>query len=244
MTWYQKWFNSPYYAVLYANRNEEEAQLFIDNLLMFLKPKTNCSMLDLACGKGRHANYLASKGFNVFALDIAENNILYAKQHYKPLPNLQFSVADMRIAYKQNFFNYVFNFFTSFGYFQNVADNIKTLKAINQSLKPNGYLLIDFLNLNKVKNTLIPFETKIINNIQFNIEKHISETHIVKKININDNNKIFNFEEKVQAISPSQLNNYLIQTNFCVKNLWGNYSLSNFCETNSDRLIILAQKIN
>lgn len=39
MNWYEKWFNTKYYHILYANRDYKEAKLFINNLASHLKLK-------------------------------------------------------------------------------------------------------------------------------------------------------------------------------------------------------------
>ena len=62
--WFELWFDSPFYHILYKNRNQDEANQFIDNIIEHLKIK-NVSILDMACGKGRHAYHLAEKGFTV-----------------------------------------------------------------------------------------------------------------------------------------------------------------------------------
>ena len=60
--WFENWFDSPYYHILYQNRNDDEAKFFIDNLCAYLKPSLNDTLLDVACGRGRHAIYLNKKG--------------------------------------------------------------------------------------------------------------------------------------------------------------------------------------
>ena len=79
--WFKDWFNSPYYYKLYFQRDAAEAALFIDKLIDHLKPATGASMLDVACGKGRHSIQLASKGFEVTGIDLAEDSIMEAKHH-------------------------------------------------------------------------------------------------------------------------------------------------------------------
>ena len=49
--WFSEWFNSPYYHILYKNRNEVEAKSFIDKLISYLDFKPTDQLLDLACGK-------------------------------------------------------------------------------------------------------------------------------------------------------------------------------------------------
>ena len=70
--WYKDWFNSPYYHKLYFNRDEQEAEKFISQLLNFLKPPAGSKMVDVACGKGRHSKFLAEQGFNVTGLDVID----------------------------------------------------------------------------------------------------------------------------------------------------------------------------
>ncbi len=78
--WFSEWFNSPYYHILYKNRDGNEARFFIDNLIGFLEISSRNRVLDLACGRGRHSVYLNSKGFRVVGIDIAPGNIAYARQ--------------------------------------------------------------------------------------------------------------------------------------------------------------------
>ena len=53
--WFDTWFNSPYYHLLYKDRDFSEADNFISNLLKQLNPSQHHSFLDVACGKGRHS---------------------------------------------------------------------------------------------------------------------------------------------------------------------------------------------
>ena len=66
------WFNSSYYHILYKNRDYNEAEHFINNLITKLNIKKNSKILDLACGSGRHSIYLNKKGMNV-VLDLGAN---------------------------------------------------------------------------------------------------------------------------------------------------------------------------
>ena len=68
--WFQSWFNTTYYHILYKNRDNKEAELFISNLIYYLNliPEKD-SILDLACGQGRHSKYLNSLGYNVTGID-------------------------------------------------------------------------------------------------------------------------------------------------------------------------------
>ncbi|MEM1002389.1 MAG: SAM-dependent methyltransferase, partial [Bacteroidota bacterium] len=56
--WYASWFDSPYYHILYKDRDYDEAQALIDSLTQYLNLPENGRVLDLACGRGRHSVYL------------------------------------------------------------------------------------------------------------------------------------------------------------------------------------------
>src|SRR5215470_2336385 len=112
--WFKHWFDSSFYHQLYANRDENEAAAFINELVNELEPAANARMLDLGCGSGRHSKYLASKGFDVTGIDLAGSSIRQAKRW--ETEKLRFYRHDMRVTFGREVFDIVFNFFTSFGY--------------------------------------------------------------------------------------------------------------------------------
>ena len=89
MTWFSSWFDTPYYHTLYKHRNDEEAELFVHNLMQYIQPAANSRLLDLACGKGRHSTFLAKNNpaIQVVGVDLSPNSITYA-QAQNTLPNL------------------------------------------------------------------------------------------------------------------------------------------------------------
>ena len=123
--WFTAWFNTPYYHILYKNRNDEDAQFFMRNLTNFLALAKNAHILDLPCGKGRHSVYLNSLGYTVTGGDLSENSINHAKNFENE--TLYFEVFDMRKPIK-NTYDAIFNLFTSFGYFDEDEEDITVLK--------------------------------------------------------------------------------------------------------------------
>ena len=116
--WYASWFNTPYYHLLYKDRDHREAALFMNTLTSYLNLRVNDTILDLACGRGRHAKYLSRKGFDVTGVDLSEESIEYAKQFESA--KLHFEIHDMCLPYPQQF-DAVFNLFTSYGYFEKIC---------------------------------------------------------------------------------------------------------------------------
>ena len=116
-SWYEEWFDSPYYHLLYQDRDEDEAQLFIHALAHKLRIPPEAKILDAACGKGRHSKTLAKYGFRVTGIDLSANNIAAARK-YECANALHFEVWRYAARfYRENEFDYVLNLFSSFGYF-------------------------------------------------------------------------------------------------------------------------------
>ena len=231
------WFNSDYYHILYKNRDKKEAEFFINNLIKKLKIKKNSKILDLACGVGRHSFYLNKKGMNVIGIDNSENNIKKAKKFENKF--LKFKKKEMTEDYGQEF-DFIFNLFTSFGYI-NEKHNLNTFKSINNSLINHGILVIDYLNVFKLKEELVEKETKKIGNIIFNIKRSFKDNFIVKKIKIKDYNKIFYFEERVMELTKNDFQYYLKKFDFEILDVYGNYNLEKY-HKNSERLIMIIKK--
>ncbi|MCB0400716.1 MAG: methyltransferase domain-containing protein [Flavobacteriales bacterium] len=238
--WYCDWFDSPYYHTLYKTRDNQEAQEFIRTLIGFLSPAPQSMMLDAACGKGRHAIFLASFGYQVHAFDLSPNNIELARKHESS--GLKFFINDIRTPLKDTHYDYAFNMFTSFGYFEDEADNLKALKAIYASLKPGGRFVMDFMNVARVMNHLVEQETKSIDGIDFHIEKSVSNGFIEKRITFSDRSRHFSFLEKVKIITRDQLIDLFVHAGFQVLFEFGDYELGDFNLQESDRIIIIAKK--
>jgi len=240
--WFELWFDSPLYHILYKNRNQEEAAQFIDNIVEYLKID-NAKILDLACGKGRHAYHLGQKGFDVVGLDLSPESINFANTMYQ-LPNLEFYVHDMRLPFRINYFDYIFNLFTSLGYFNDLKENEKVFESIHSGLKENGYVLIDFMNAEKAVKNLVPRENKEIDDYQFYIRKEIKDGKIIKHIQIEKEEKIWMFREEVQILLQHHFHTFLNNTGFTLVKEFGDYQLNPFQPKLSDRYIILAKKNN
>lgn len=238
--WFKEWFDSPYYHTLYKYRDEQEAKNFIDRLIAFLKPKSESKMLDLACGKGRYSRHLASKGFEVVGLDLSPSSIDYARQFETPL--LTFYTHDMRQIYRTNYFDYVFNFFTSFGYFKSDKEHLRTLKTIAAGLKPNGYFILDFFNAKKVMARLPHEEVRKEGEVEFWIKKWAENGRILKKIEVRDGDQQFTFLENVRAFEREDFEKLFLEAGLKITKIFGDYHLNRFRENESDRLILIARK--
>ncbi|MBE0391289.1 bifunctional 2-polyprenyl-6-hydroxyphenol methylase/3-demethylubiquinol 3-O-methyltransferase UbiG [Flavobacterium sp. PL002] len=235
-TWFSSWFDTPYYHILYKDRNYREAQVFMDNLTHYLNLPEKAKVLDLACGKGRHSIYLNQLGFNVLGADLSENSIEQASINTND--SLHFEVHDMREPFEEKY-DAIFNLFTSFGYFENDEDNLTTLKAIKESLSEYGFAVIDFMNVTQVINTLVPEETKTVDGIDFHLKRYLKEGHIYKEIDFEDQGRKFHYTEKVRALTLTDFEELMEEAGIFLLDIFGDYKLKKFHKIESERLIMI-----
>jgi len=237
--WFASWFDTSYYHQLYNHRSEEEAQAFIERLVDFLALEPKSEVLDLACGKGRHARTLHTLGLNVLGTDLSPESIAFANE--SAVNGLQFKVQDMREPLPNVSFDAVFNLFTSFGYFDSTVENQRVIDAVNSMLKPRGILVIDFLNAQLVINTLVSSEEVQRDALTFKIRREITAGKVIKHIEFTDEGKDFNYTEQVQLLNLSDFE-ALLNRDFSILHTFGNYALDAFDPSTSPRLILIAQK--
>ena len=239
-SWATSWFNSPYYHLLYQHRDEREARHFMTNLLRYINLPEQSHILDLACGKGRHAVYLAEQNYRVTGIDLASDSIAWARHTVRK--GLNFEVHDMRQPFPVRDLDAVFNLFTSFGYFETEEEHQQTLKNVSDSLKLGGRVVIDFLNAEKVIQNLVAEDTKNVNGIVFHQRRYVRNGYITKEIQFDDEGQRHSYQEKVRAFSLHCFRALLKPLALQIDTCFGDYDLNPFDEKESSRLIILATK--
>lgn len=234
--WFTSWFDTPYYHILYQDRNDIEAREFMRNLVDFLQLPKGSSILDLACGKGRHSIFLNELGYDVTGVDLSENSIAHAKQFENP--TLRFHEHCMCEPVNRQF-DAVFNLFTSLGYFEDEEDNLRSIQAIKKEILPGGFGVIDFMNVKKVIRNLVPSEVKTVKGINFNIARSVKNGYILKDIKFRDENEDHSYTEKVKALTLEEFHDYFERAGINLLHTFGNYQLEEFNESTSDRLILV-----
>lgn len=241
--WYKDWFNSNYYHLLYQHRDEEEALRFIQTLIQNLHPPMGATMVDVACGKGRHSKVLADMGFDVTGIDLSVASIEEAKKQESD--NLHFFQHDMRLPFWMNYFQYAFNFFTSFGYFRTRREHDNAIRTIAQSLKKEGVFVIDYLNVHYTEERLEKTFTTTIEGITFHITKWQDEDHFFKQIQITDaanSAPKHLYTERVAKFSLGDFTDMLSYQGMQVQEVFGDYQLGHYDVKRSPRMIIVARK--
>ena len=234
--WFENWFDTSFYHILYDYRNDDEAKLFMSNLIGFLNLSQGDKILDLPCGKGRHSLFLHSQGFDATGADLSANSIMHAKQFEKE--GLSFEIHDMRNPLK-GVYDSIFNLFTSFGYFNQETTNIKVLENFKNALRNDGHIVVDFLNLHKVVKNLIPEQRIRKKGVDFLIKRKVTESYIIKEIEVTFNGEVHHYMEKVQALDLKKMEQFAKAAGLKIEHVFGDYELNPFEPEKSDRLILI-----
>jgi SAM-dependent methyltransferase len=241
-TWYQYWFESPYYHKLYAENNTVEARDFFQQLLQHLQPAAGSRMLHVGCGRGAHSRLLAEAGYEVSGTDLSHENIAFAKQFEND--TLHFYQHDPRLPFWVNYFDYAFNLFTSFGYFATRREHEAAVRSVSQSLKPGGYLIFDYLNVHYAEAHLQHNEIKTVDTTSFEIHRWHDADHFYKRIRITDP-KLEQPQEVIEKIAKLGLEDFTEMLAFQkmqVRDVFGDYQLHSYDLHKTPRLILFARK--
>ena len=252
MPWYADWFGLDYLQ-LYAHRNSSEAEKqisFIESVLSKQALWNAGPILDIACGAGRHCEQLISKAPIIAGLDLSsellgEADKLLDKSPKKPL----LVQADMRqVPFADNSFALLLSMFTSFGYFDQDSQHEATLDEWHRVLKPEGVLVLDYLNRERIIQAL-PHETseKKPDGRILKQRRYLSkdQTRVVKEIKIihpEPHQEPSSYLESVRMYSEKEIREMFNSLDFTIIECFGNFNGQAF-EPNSERLIIFAQAI-
>lgn len=241
--WFSDWFNSSYYHALYQHRDDTEALQFIHNLITYLTPKPHATMLDIACGKGRHSKALFDAGFDVTGIDLSPASIEAAST--MQTNGLSFFCHDMRETFKANYFDFAFNFFTSFGYFDTHEEHQLAISAMAANLKESGTLVIDYLNVGIVEENSDQEAVSKIDGYLFYTKKWQDDLFLFKEIKVVDvaSKEVLGiFEERVRKYGLADFTLFMQKAGLEMITTFGDYQLGAYHVERSDRLIMVAKK--
>ena len=239
--WYATWFNTPYYHDLYSHRDYHEARALILTLCKALNVERGQRALDIACGRGRHAMVLAESGLHTVGIDLSPESIVVASEMAHD--HLSFQVGNMLAPLEVEPAHWVFNLFTSFGYFEDDAMHQQAIENMANALLPGGKLVLDYMNAEKIAAELVPKDQVKTDLATYEISRRVEDQTIVKSIKLSEDGcSIFNYEERVRAFTEAELRTFMERAGLRIKSVHGDYELGAYDPEYSDRLIIIAEK--
>lgn len=238
--WFESWFGSPYYGVLYEHRSDAEARFFVQRLSEVLHFEKGQKALDVGCGDGRYAMELTHQDLCVTGIDISFEQIEKAKKLESDCS--EFFLHDMRESFRYNYYDFVFNFFTSFGYFSSKRDTLAAANTLATALKPGGQLVIDYLNVAHSLQKLKSHEQIERGGIGFEIKRKVENGTFYKKILVTDANAQHQYQEQVAAFQLADFLSFFEPLGLTLSATYGSYGLDEYVAEHSPRLIMVFDK--
>jgi SAM-dependent methyltransferase len=137
--WWRGYFDAHYLLEYEPIFTAERARHDVARVIEVLGLPLGARVLDVPCGQGRHAHLLAGAGYRVDGLDYSRDLLARAQRHGTG-PTLRYHRGDMRRlpARWTGRFDAVVNLFTSFGFFDDPADDARVLAEFARVLRPGG----------------------------------------------------------------------------------------------------------
>ncbi len=238
--WYVRSFGE-LYPLVYRQRDDASAHNEIKALFRFLDVTGDGPVLDLCCGAGRHAAVVGGLGFRVFGIDLSPQLLRLAAER----PGLvgRLARADMRrIPFADGSFGFVLNLFTSFGYFENDADNEAVLHDAARVLRPGGVLVIDHVNRTTLEKEIVPKSEEKRDGFLIRQQRRIEGNRIFKKIDVTDpDGQAFSFTESVRLYGPDEIAALCRKAGLEKRKILGSFHGEEFGPS-SERMIVVVEK--
>ncbi len=242
MPWYEGWFGSDAYDLVYDHRDEAEAERLVDLVERDVSPTPNAHIIDVGCGRGRHARIFARRGYRVTGVDLSEEAIAQARSQSRD-ENLDvtFVQGDMREPVCQGCADGVVNLFTTFGYFDDDAENLKALAAMAAALRPGGWFVQDFLNAPQVVDTFRPSDTRTVDGVTIQQRRWLENDRINKEITLTHNGTTKTYHESVRLFTLDEMTDMYETVGLDLVDTYGSYDGAPYTPE-SPRLLLYARK--
>lgn len=237
--WFSSWFGQDYLAV-YPRRNEAEAEQQVAFLTELLQLDRSSSILDIACGTGRHLSAFCRRGLSACGVDLSVDLLQQAAAAGLPVVR-----ADMRaLPFDDGQFSALFSFFTSFGYFPTDEEHLQVLSEWARVAAAGAKLVIDCANRDAVIATLVPLSREEGPAGTITQKRTLSSdgTRVEKTIEIDDRRSgTRTYRESVRLFSVTELTDLVQRAGFEVKRVLGGFSDADYNDR-SNRMVLIAAR--
>ncbi len=242
MSWYEQWFDTDEYELVYQNRDDGEATGAINMIEEIANPLAGGTVLDVGCGRGRHSLSLASRGYRVTGLDLSKRSLESARRKAEEVgADVTFIHGDMRDPVDGSF-DMVVNLFTAFGYFEAEKEHQRAVDAMAGALNPDAVLVQDFLNPGYIKANFVPADRRTVGSLEIRQRRRIKENRIVKTIEFVRKDGSHSFQESVALLALDDFERFYAAAGLQLLEVRGDYHGGDFHET-SPRCILFSKRL-
>ena len=144
--WPITFFDEDYLKIYGPQITDERNQRETEFIAGALDLPRGATVLDLACGFGRHAIGMAKLGYQVTGVDFNPRYLEDASAAAeRERVQVRWMVGDMRSLHVEEGFDGAYSYFTSFGYFSD-RENERVIANIVNALRHSGRFLLDMAN--------------------------------------------------------------------------------------------------
>ncbi len=242
--WTKKFFGQDYERA-YPRDHQTESQ--VEGALRLLEISSPLRLLDLACGYGRHTLSLRKKGFEAVGLDLSQTLLARAARDSEKVGEAAppFQCADMRVLpYASGAFDAVLSLFTSFGYFEDEADDQTVLNEVARVLRPGGKFFLDVLNKEWLMAHFTPRfweegeAAKLLNEMVFDYERG---RLLTKRTIIPDQGERSELFSDIRLYTLAEMRRMLRAAGLTHKTAFGDYDGKPY-DMEGFRMIVIAEK--
>ncbi|SDT28736.1 Methyltransferase domain-containing protein [Paenibacillaceae bacterium GAS479] len=243
--WYERSFGEDY-LIVYRHRDWDQAKREVALMAAGLDLRPGARIADIGCGMGRHSLALSKLGYSVVGMDLSEA-LLEEARNQEDSESVTWVHGDMRrIPFGDEEFDAVVNLFTSFGYFEKDEEHVQVLREMRRILKPGGRFLIDFLNPEQVKATLVPESQRIDEDSGTEIieKRKIEQGRVVKRIRLSnlDGGDRREYTESVSLLDEDWFRAALKEAGLELGFVCGGYGREPYDRASSKRLILTGRR--
>jgi len=136
-----------YYDLIYKDKNYVKECDFVERIFKRYSHSKPVTVLEMACGTGRHSEVLSKKGYKITAFDASQDMIEIARKRKKKKKiTVNFSIQKMQnFRFKQKF-DAALAMFTAMGYLSTIKDLKKTLTNLRKHLNEGNLFVFDIWN--------------------------------------------------------------------------------------------------
>lgn len=155
--WQEEEFWNSFAPYFFTEERVEGTAAEVEKLVALLGIAPSAKVLDLCCGIGRHSVEFARLGFRVTAVDLTASFLAQAREGAKrEKVQVDFVQSDMRDFVRPGAFDAAVNLVTSFGYFEEQADDLKAARNLYESLKPGARLVVEMMGKEILARKFVP----------------------------------------------------------------------------------------
>ncbi|MGN7454725.1 class I SAM-dependent methyltransferase [Paenibacillus pasadenensis] len=243
--WFVRSFGEDY-KIAYRHRDWEQAEREVGRLAARLELRPGARIADIGCGMGRHSLALSRLGYEVSGLDLSQALLREARSQPGSEAVSWFEGDMRRMPFEDGQFDAAVNLFTSFGYFEEDREHLQVLREMRRILRPGGRFVIDFLNAEQVKSTLVPESRRVDEETGTVIVERrcIEHGRVVKKIELTDaaGGEPRRYTESVRLLGEPWFRSALAEAGLVLEATGGGYDGEPYEPERSKRLVLFGRR--